>query len=178
MGLREPTNFITTGPLGNSQRPEEFSQRFFGLEPFVDADVAAEFLLVKRKTILDWARGRVLFQRTRMGGESESCGVSESRKSLGTRDGPEHNGRRQSRDGQTGREVWLELRAKAGSEPENRARANSFSSATTPKIPQVGNGRKDFTSLGLVSQFPDEASRWTEWAGSDLRRSLTNPYPQ
>jgi excisionase family DNA binding protein len=56
MGHREPTNFITTGPVGNSQRPEEFSQRFSGLEPFVDADLAAEFLSVKRKTILDWAR--------------------------------------------------------------------------------------------------------------------------
>jgi excisionase family DNA binding protein len=56
MGFHEPTNFITTDPLGKSQRPEEFSQRFFGLEPFVDADVAAEFLSVKRKTILDWAR--------------------------------------------------------------------------------------------------------------------------
>jgi excisionase family DNA binding protein len=32
------------------------SRRFFDVEPFVDADVAAEFLSVKRKTILDWAR--------------------------------------------------------------------------------------------------------------------------
>jgi hypothetical protein len=30
--------------------------RFFGFEPFVDADVAAEFISSKRKTILDWAR--------------------------------------------------------------------------------------------------------------------------
>jgi excisionase family DNA binding protein len=36
--------------------PEVSSQPFFGVEPFVDADVAAEFLSVKRKTILDWAR--------------------------------------------------------------------------------------------------------------------------
>jgi hypothetical protein len=28
----------------------------FPCEPFVDADVAAEFVMVKRKTILDWAR--------------------------------------------------------------------------------------------------------------------------
>lgn len=28
----------------------------FPCEPFVDADVAAAFLMVKRKTILDWAR--------------------------------------------------------------------------------------------------------------------------
>jgi hypothetical protein len=30
--------------------------KFFGFEPFVDADVAAEFISSKRKTILDWAR--------------------------------------------------------------------------------------------------------------------------
>ncbi len=29
-------------------------------EPFVDADAAAEFLMVKRKTILDWARADVI----------------------------------------------------------------------------------------------------------------------
>jgi hypothetical protein len=56
MELREPTRFITTDPLGKSHLPEGFSQRFFGLEPFVDADVAAEFLSSKRKTVLDWAR--------------------------------------------------------------------------------------------------------------------------
>jgi excisionase family DNA binding protein len=32
----------------------------FPCEPFVDADVAAEFLMVKRKTILDWARAGTL----------------------------------------------------------------------------------------------------------------------
>lgn len=36
------------------------SRRFFGVEPFVDADGAAEFLAVKRKTILDWARAGVI----------------------------------------------------------------------------------------------------------------------
>jgi excisionase family DNA binding protein len=36
--------------------PEISSHRFFGIEPFVDADLAAEFLSVRRKTILDWAR--------------------------------------------------------------------------------------------------------------------------
>jgi len=44
MGLHEPTNFITTSPVGNGQGPEEFSQRFSGLEPFVDADVAAAWV--------------------------------------------------------------------------------------------------------------------------------------
>ena len=33
------------------------SGRFYDVEPFVDADLAAEFLSVKRKTMLDWARG-------------------------------------------------------------------------------------------------------------------------
>jgi hypothetical protein len=56
MELHEPTRFITTDPLGKSRQPGGVSQRFFGLEPFVDADVAAEFLSSKRKTILDWAR--------------------------------------------------------------------------------------------------------------------------
>jgi hypothetical protein len=36
--------------------PGSFSQRSLNTEPFVDADAAAEFLFVKRKTILDWAR--------------------------------------------------------------------------------------------------------------------------
>jgi hypothetical protein len=60
MGFREPTNFIITGQLGNGQQPEQFSQRFFGLEPFVDANVAAEFLSSRRKTILDWARAGII----------------------------------------------------------------------------------------------------------------------
>ena len=34
--------------------------RFFGFEPFVAADVAAEFLSSKRKTILDWARAGII----------------------------------------------------------------------------------------------------------------------
>jgi hypothetical protein len=36
------------------------SRRSFAVEPFVDADVVAEFLSVKRKTILDWARAGVI----------------------------------------------------------------------------------------------------------------------
>jgi hypothetical protein len=32
------------------------SHQFFAVEPFVDADAVAEFLSVKRKTVLDWAR--------------------------------------------------------------------------------------------------------------------------
>ncbi len=44
--------------LGADSRdvPERCAQRSFPYEPFVDADVAAQFLMVKRKTILDWAR--------------------------------------------------------------------------------------------------------------------------
>ena len=42
--------------LQSENGPEGTSQRFYGLEPFADADVAAEFLCSKRKTILDWAR--------------------------------------------------------------------------------------------------------------------------
>lgn len=56
MELRQPTRFVTTEPLGKNQQPEGSFQRFYGLEPFVDADVAAEFLSSKRKTVLDWAR--------------------------------------------------------------------------------------------------------------------------
>jgi hypothetical protein len=56
MESREPTRFITSEQSGKSQHPEGSSQRFFGLEPFVDADIAAEFLSSKRKTVLDWAR--------------------------------------------------------------------------------------------------------------------------
>jgi len=36
------------------------SQRFFDVEPFVDADAVANFLSVKRKTILDWARAGII----------------------------------------------------------------------------------------------------------------------
>ena len=48
--------------LGVDKReaPERFAQRSFPCEPFVDADRAAEFLMVKRKTILDWARASVI----------------------------------------------------------------------------------------------------------------------
>jgi excisionase family DNA binding protein len=36
--------------------PQDRYRGAFACEPFVDADLAAEFLMVKRKTILDWAR--------------------------------------------------------------------------------------------------------------------------
>lgn len=36
--------------------PQDRYRDSFACEPFVDADVAAEFLMVKRKTILEWAR--------------------------------------------------------------------------------------------------------------------------
>ena|ERR1700758_128029 len=46
---------IRTGTrnLGGDRR---FEAECWQFEPFVDADVAAEFLMVERKTILDWAR--------------------------------------------------------------------------------------------------------------------------
>ena len=40
--------------------PVTSSHRYFDVEPFVDADVIAEFLSVKRKTILDWARAAII----------------------------------------------------------------------------------------------------------------------
>lgn len=40
--------------------PRTGSQRSIQFERFVDADVAADFLSVKRKTILDWARAGVV----------------------------------------------------------------------------------------------------------------------
>lgn len=39
---------------------ERFAQCSFQFEPFVDADAVAEFLSVKRKTILDWARAGII----------------------------------------------------------------------------------------------------------------------
>ena len=36
------------------------SRRIIDVEPFVDADAVAEFLSVKRKTILDWARTGII----------------------------------------------------------------------------------------------------------------------
>jgi Helix-turn-helix domain len=36
------------------------SRQIFDVEPFVDADAVAEFLSVKRKTILDWARAGII----------------------------------------------------------------------------------------------------------------------
>lgn len=56
MGRQETSKFLTNDQVGNSYRAEEVSQRFFGVEPFVDAEVVAVFLSVKRKTVLDWAR--------------------------------------------------------------------------------------------------------------------------
>jgi hypothetical protein len=63
--------------------PEISSQRFFGIEPFVDADLAAEFLSVRRKTILDWARAGSIPAHA-MGAEIKLCGGSGSPKSLAT----------------------------------------------------------------------------------------------
>lgn len=54
---------------GVSRRPQAVAGHVVGFqgassefpcEPFVDADVAAAFLMVKRKTILDWARARTI----------------------------------------------------------------------------------------------------------------------
>jgi excisionase family DNA binding protein len=44
----------------HSTHAQSLSPRQFPCESFVDADVAAEFLMVKRKTILDWARSGVI----------------------------------------------------------------------------------------------------------------------
>jgi hypothetical protein len=44
----------------NPALPQASSQRSFEIEPFVDADTAATFLFVKRKTILDWARAGII----------------------------------------------------------------------------------------------------------------------
>jgi excisionase family DNA binding protein len=61
------------------------SRRFFDVEPFVDADVAAEFLSVKRKTILDWARAGAI-PAHRYGRGIKLCGGSGSPKLLVTGD--------------------------------------------------------------------------------------------
>lgn len=45
---------IYASPSGDS--PDGAWRRFYGFEPFVDADLAAEFLCCERKTVLDWAR--------------------------------------------------------------------------------------------------------------------------
>ena len=54
---------------GVSRRPQADPEQIVGYhgasspfpcEPFVDADVAAAFLMVQRKTILDWARAGTL----------------------------------------------------------------------------------------------------------------------
>jgi hypothetical protein len=54
MELRKPSKLISADQSGNS--PEGASQRLYDLEPFADADGAAEFLMAKRKTIISWAR--------------------------------------------------------------------------------------------------------------------------
>ena len=43
-------------------------------EPYIDADTVAEFLKVKRKTVLEWAREGPC-QPTRGVRDGESCGV-------------------------------------------------------------------------------------------------------
>jgi len=50
----------TAGRWLDNGAPDVTSQRFNGIEPFVDADVVASFLFVKRKTVLDWARAGVI----------------------------------------------------------------------------------------------------------------------
>jgi excisionase family DNA binding protein len=43
------------------QAPQQDRDRgAYACEPFVDADLAAEFLMVKRKTILEWARSSAI----------------------------------------------------------------------------------------------------------------------
>jgi Helix-turn-helix domain len=39
---------------------EKPQQQLFDVEPFVDSDTVAQFLAVKRKTILDWARAGII----------------------------------------------------------------------------------------------------------------------
>ena len=60
MELREPTRFITTGTPGSEQRLDEYSERFLGIEPYVDADRAAEFLSLSRRRVLEMARAGIL----------------------------------------------------------------------------------------------------------------------
>ncbi len=61
--------------IDSREVPERFAQRSFPCEHFVDADQAAEFLMVNRKTILDWARASVIPAHP-FGRASESSGAS------------------------------------------------------------------------------------------------------
>jgi excisionase family DNA binding protein len=61
----KPSRGVKSGEFNalqiDDQGPDsEQMQQAVPLERFVDADVAAEFLMVKRKTILDWARAGVI----------------------------------------------------------------------------------------------------------------------
>jgi len=60
MELREPTRFIATGAPESDQRLDECSERFLGIEPYVDADRAAEFLSLTRRRVLEMARASIL----------------------------------------------------------------------------------------------------------------------
>ena len=59
-GADKPAEIFGVNERGQQMKSQDVleisSRRFFNVEPFVDADVAAEFLSVKRKTILDWTR--------------------------------------------------------------------------------------------------------------------------
>jgi hypothetical protein len=60
MELREPIRFITAVTPGSDRRLDECSERFLGIEPYVDADRAAEFLSLTRRRVLEMARGGIL----------------------------------------------------------------------------------------------------------------------
>src|ERR1035441_4026655 len=74
-------------------------------------------------------------------------------------------------------ERWS-IHLKSATEPENRARANSYFSATTPRISQAGNGRRNSTSLVSSPSSPTRQADGKKWAGSGSRRSLTIPFQQ
>jgi hypothetical protein len=63
-GADKPAEIFCVNDRGQQVKSQDVlelsSRRFFGVEPFVDADSVAEFLSVKRKTILDWARAGVI----------------------------------------------------------------------------------------------------------------------
>lgn len=61
MGHCELTRFITTtGTPGSDQRLVEYPERFLGIEPYVDADRAAEFLDLTRRRVIEMARAGAL----------------------------------------------------------------------------------------------------------------------
>jgi hypothetical protein len=59
---RRVNDFGIGDPNQDSTRTvrEHLTQTTIQFEPFVDADAVAEFLAVKRKTILDWARSNAI----------------------------------------------------------------------------------------------------------------------